>query len=308
MQRFALFGAFVALGTLRSLTFATPAQEGMSRIPPVVSASWVSENLAHPNLIVVDLRNAKTYAAGHIPTSLSLPWNSTPLWKSTSDSETLVMPSKSVIKLAIEANGLLTSRWVVFVTNATAIPSDVAMATRSAITLRYVGFPIGSVAILDGGFPAWLAAGFAVSVESGMPRPCTFDGTPNGSFIVDHEYVRMRRGRAAEGIVILDTRTKVDFNAGHIDTALSLPAGTIWKQGAVWKNAEELRALFSAAVGGSPVSKTKGEILVYCWVGMLATTWVYALTSILGFENVKLYDGSYEDWTKYYDVVPSVVR
>ena len=61
--------------------------------------------------------------------------------------------------------------------------------------------------------------------------------------------------------------------------------------------------MFEAAVGSSPVGKGKGEIIVYCWIGQMATTWVYALTNLLGFENVKLYDGSFEDWVKFGEAV-----
>ncbi|KAK0742974.1 Rhodanese-like domain-containing protein, partial [Schizothecium vesticola] len=266
----------------------------------VVSADWVSEHLAHPSLVVIDLRSPEAYLAGHIPSSLSLPWNGTPLWTSMgANNETLIMPSPAVVVDTLTTNGILETRSVVFVTDVATLPSMIAMATRSAATLRYTGIPTKNIGILDGGFPAWKARGYTVSTVPGVPRPAgKFDAHHlDASFIADREYVKARLNKADKGIVLIDGRGAADYKAGHIESALLLSAATVFKDGGMWKPTDELMALFKAAVGTSPVTKDVGEVIVYCWIGMLASVWFHVLTSMLGFENVKLYDGSMEDWT-----------
>jgi len=43
---------------------------------------------------------------------------------------------------------------------------------------------------------------------------------------------------------------------------------------------------------------SKKEIVVYCEVGGYAATWCFLLSQLFGYENVKLYDGSMEEWIK----------
>jgi thiosulfate/3-mercaptopyruvate sulfurtransferase len=51
----------------------------------------------------------------------------------------------------------------------------------------------------------------------------------------------------------------------------------------------------ASGVLGADKSK---EIVVYCGVGGYSSTWWFLLTQILGYQNVKLYDGSFEEWSK----------
>jgi len=54
----------------------------------------------------------------------------------------------------------------------------------------------------------------------------------------------------------------------------------------------DLRAMAEGVIGPN----NSKEIIVYCGVGGYASTWWYVLTQILGYRNVKLYDGSMEEW------------
>lgn len=310
----------VLAALLRASAYAAPTHGDHGGMESIVSAAWLSQNVGLPSLVVVDIRPAEAYAAGHVPTSLSLPFLDKALWTSmgAGENETLIMPPDDVARSEAGAAGLLPpDRHVVLIANAGTMPFDAAQSTRAAATLRYIGFPEGTVALLDGGYPAWAAAAatsatgtaaggsLTVSTVPGVPRPGVFKGTKDASFIVEREYVHAQIGKASAGVVIIDARPKASYDAGHIESALSLPGMGIWNANAMWKSPKELMALFSAAVGTAPVGAGMGEVIVYCQIGLLATTWFYALTNVLGFENVKLYDGSYEDWTKKYSGVPT---
>jgi thiosulfate/3-mercaptopyruvate sulfurtransferase len=58
----------------------------------------------------------------------------------------------------------------------------------------------------------------------------------------------------------------------------------------------------SGVIGESAHPRSQ-EIIVYCGVGGYASSWWFVLTQVLGYENVKIYDGSAQEWAKNYDMV-----
>jgi thiosulfate/3-mercaptopyruvate sulfurtransferase len=48
----------------------------------------------------------------------------------------------------------------------------------------------------------------------------------------------------------------------------------------------------------------RDEVVVYCGVGGYTSTWVYLLTQVLGYSNVKFYDGAAQDWARYNELIP----
>jgi len=285
-------------------------------LSPIVSATWLASNLnlesRNDNLVIIDIRPSAQYTAGHVPSSINIPFQGTPFFSSNDGNQTLVFPPAEVVSQTLGLYGIdLTTTQIVIVPDSAVLPSHMAMATRAAATFRYAGILRGNIAILDGGYPAWVSLSTTPSISTTTPstrQPKDFvpSGKTDSSFIVDREYVRSRIGKAAtDGIILLDARTEADFNAGHIPSALSLPAGEIWLSGGIWKDKSELERLFNKVVEEykDNVGRNKGVVVVYCRTGMLATTWFYALSNVLGFQNVKLYDGSMEDWTRHGEVV-----
>ena len=87
--------------------------------------------------------------------------------------------------------------------------------------------------------------------------------------------------------------------AGHIETAVSLPTISIWNADGTYKTEEELEELAFNAIGDD---KNK-EVIIYCGVGGYASSWYYILTDVLKYKNVKIYDGSAQEWVLYNDMV-----
>nr|BAV32140.1 hypothetical protein [Sordaria araneosa] len=285
-----------------SAVLRDPAHDGhpSASLPSIVAPTWLNSNIGNSNLVAIDLRESTLYTEGHVPGSINIPHAGTPLWSSNGPNSTLVFPSADVVVHTLSKNGIGVENWAVIVPNAAVLPSHMAIAARAAATLRYAGLPTTNIAILDGGYPAWAAANLSISTVPAVARPeKKYTGKIDGSFVVERDYIRARIGKAAEGVVLVDARAPADYHAGHIESAVSLPTLTIWNAVGIWKSSQELQQLFEAAVDhNTAVGKNKGEVVVYCRTGMLASAWVYALTNILGFENVKLYDGSMEDWTR----------
>jgi len=138
----------------------------------------------------------------------------------------------------------------------------------------------------------------------------TYQGKINEAMFVSIDYVPKHTGKAD----IIDARdADVYFGVsiepfadkvGHIPKATSLPAPWIWDQNPdgtyTYKDPNTLKAMVSGVIRKPRVQ----EIIVYCGVGGYASSWWFVLTQVLGYENVKFYDGSAQEWVKHYDMVP----
>jgi thiosulfate/3-mercaptopyruvate sulfurtransferase len=269
----------------------------------VVAASWLQENLDDPNLIIVDVRTAALYESSHMPGSLSIPFAYDSLWSRLVEGETLTMPPEDELFPDLSAHGFTTEKNVVIVTSTAQVPRSIVEGTRVAATLQYAGLATNKVGLLDGGFEGWIRAGGDTSIDPVEPTPASFTGPIDESVVVERAYVHASLNRLDEGIALVDARPTTAFTGGHIESALSIPLVNIWNADGTFKPASELLALFEAAVGDAPVSATEGEVIVYCFIGLMATSWHFVLTNVLNFKNVRLYDGSVEDWTKEYPLV-----
>lgn len=166
-------------------------------------------------------------------------------------------------------------------------------AARAWWLLRYFGHR--NVALLDGGFAAWLAAGLPVE-EGGDrdPEPGDFDAAPGGMPLLD------AAGAAAMARtgVLVDARAPerfrgetepVDAVAGHIPGARNIPARRTENPDGTFLAPDVLRARYAEAgiQPGQPVA-------VYCGSGVVATEGVFAL-GLAGIDAA-LYAGSWSEW------------
>jgi thiosulfate/3-mercaptopyruvate sulfurtransferase len=169
-------------------------------------------------------------------------------------------------------------------------------AARVRFMLRHFG--VGDVRILDGGFPAWLAAGGAV--ETGPPRP-----RPPGGFVPvasSGAIARLEDVRAAlrEGVQVIDARPAPRFLGeapeprpglamGHMPGALNVPFDRLIADGRL-KDADGLRAALAAA-GADP----DAPAVTTCGSGVSAAIVGLAL-EVIGNDAWRLYDGSWAEW------------
>lgn len=159
-------------------------------------------------------------------------------------------------------------------------------------------FGARDVRLLDGGMPAWIAAGLPVETGEAKPRPATFRASldPEAVVLVDE----MKRIVAEGGRQIADARSGERFRAeapepregvrgGHMPGARSVPIGSLAEAGRL-KSPEALRAVFAQA-GVDPAAPT----VTSCGSGVTAAAINFALAS-LDNSNVRLYDGSWTEW------------
>jgi thiosulfate/3-mercaptopyruvate sulfurtransferase len=210
----------------------------------------------------------------------------------------LELPPVEQLKAALEKFGLTDrSRIVIYFSKDWITPT-----ARVYFTLDYLGFG-DRTSILDGGLPAWRAAGLPVTAEVKAVKPGSFTPHPNAKLVVDAAWVSANLN--SPGVAILDARASKFYTgqdagqmprAGHIPRAKSIPFSTLVEDSTNrFKSPEALRQLFAAAG-----VKQNDSVTTYCHIGQQASL-LYFVARYLGYD-AHLYDGSFEDWSNRKDL------
>jgi thiosulfate/3-mercaptopyruvate sulfurtransferase len=236
--------------------------------------------------LVIDLRPADAFAAGHIPGAVHLDLFGVSLI------DTDPAPLRAflwVLEHLLASRGVSASRPVVVYDERSGM-----RAARAFWALEYFGHE--RTQLLDGGFGAWEAGGHPVSTTPAPPTPATWTGARVDERLATWRDVADRLG--SDDAVVLDTRTPGEYHgttvraarggcvpgAVHIEWTDNLAAdGT-------FKPATELRAMYEAA-GVTPDK----EVLTYCQGGYRAAHSYLALR-LLGYPRVRTYVGSWKEW------------
>jgi thiosulfate/3-mercaptopyruvate sulfurtransferase len=255
---------------------------------PIVTTDWLAQNLNDPKLVLFDIRNPEQYKKGHIPGAVNMPLNA---WAITNNGLSLELPSEETLRDLLGKSGVDGSS--VVVVNRTETDFSRADATRVAWTCIVAGAT--KVAVLDGGYSKWIKEKKTVTTDTTMPKSAVYSGAQNRSTVASKSYVLSKLGKS----IIVDTRLPEDYfgitsKPGHIQGAVNLPAPWAFAADGTFRSEMDLRAMATGVIG----TKKSREIIVYCGVGGYASTWWFLLTQMLGYRNVKLYDGSMEEWIK----------
>ncbi len=168
------------------------------------------------------------------------------------------------------------------------------------------------VRVLDGGRQKWIDEGRELTTDVPSAQPASYVAKEAD------ESIRVRRDDVLQGLgqagrVLVDVRSPQEYagellappgyeqegalRGGHIPTAQSIPWAQAVRDDGTFKPAGELRELY----GGKGVTSDK-EVLAYCRIGeRSAHTW-FVLRELLGYGDVKNYDGSWTEWGNLVDV------
>ncbi len=253
-------------------------------IAPFVDASWLEANLSNPRLVILDMRAPGDYKAGHVPGASSVLGSTIYVAKGELKNE---VPEADDLSDVLQAAGVKADSIIVVVE---ADGSRIAWATRVAWTLKYAG--LANVGILDGGYKAWLAAGKPVSTDITLKKGDYTVKKYVYAYFADKAYV-LKASKAQ----IVDARSYDSYfglarqafvaQAGHFPGAFSLPYNWITTPEGMVRPKAELEAM-AAKLGLNP----KTETIVYCDSGVLCTSWWWVFSEVLGWTNVRSFDGS----------------
>ncbi|MBF7731570.1 sulfurtransferase [Pseudomonas sp. N040] len=172
---------------------------------------------------------------------------------------------------------------------------DLAAAARLWWTARYFG--LARVAVLNGGYAAWLAANQASVTTPAAAGNGTFSATPNPAMSVDFAAVCYGEHRP----LLVDSRDPprfsgevepIDMQAGHIPGAINLPWRLSLGDNGLLRSAEEMRQRWQ------PLLKGQAAPILYCGSGVTACVNLLAL-EVAGLQGARLYPGSWSDWCQH---------
>lgn len=271
-----------------ALTLAAFAQDAL------LSVDLLIPQLKDPNLVLLHVGSQKDYDEGHLPGArlITLADISTTGVIGGNPNLRLEVPPIEQLQAALLKLGIANnSKTVIY-----AATDSVQSATRVWFTFDYLSL---KAALLDGGLAAWKAKGLEVAtVATAAPTaPAALKLTPRPELIVDAAWLNAHR--ADEGLVMLDARLPEFYSgenaaqmprAGHIPGAWNLPYPNLLTPTKTFLPPKKLAEYLG---NGS-------TIVTYCHIGQQATV-LYFAARLTG-KNVKLYDGSFQDWSSRLDL------
>jgi thiosulfate/3-mercaptopyruvate sulfurtransferase len=285
---------------------------------PLVETAWLVAHLSDANVRIVDARwrgdgtSRELYQHGHIPEAIHLDWYHDLSWTDARGVRNLLLPPEP-FAAAMQAAGIGDHTHVVAYAE-----TDHSGAARLWWALRFYGHD--QVAVLNGGWTRWVAAGLPVSTEAPRLSPKKFTPRPLPHLLTTATEI-MHALRAKDTLIrLVDTRPAEQYKGQAIwtpDGSLLLPSGQHWMvlpeqrvmrgghiPGAVHLHAtrflnpadwsylppESIRSL----AGGAGLEPGQ-RVITYCGVGISASLGLFAL-HLAGYRNVALYDASWEEW------------
>lgn len=267
--------------------------------PILETPEALARHLDDPEWVVFDTRHdlakpqagREEYARGHIPGAYFLDVDDDLSAPKTGTNGRHPLPDVDAFAARINRCGVQPrSRVVVY------DASGGCYAVRLWWMLRWLG--LGRVAVLDGGFPAWLRAKLPVSTETPAPRAGSFVPKPRLGATVDAPFVE--RFREDGAVPLIDARAATRYNgeqetidpvAGHIPGAVN----RFWQRNLEpdgrFKAPAELREELLDLLDGADPAKS----VHMCGSGVTACHNLFAM-ELAGLGEARLYPGSWSEW------------
>ena len=249
------------------------------------------------NTVIIDVRfqlndpdaGRKTYLEGHIPGAVYLDLNRDLSGKVEKHGGSHPLPDIDILAAKIGQIGIDHETKVIIYDQ-----DNDMFAARCWWLLHYMGHE--KVYLLDGGLTAWVEAGNETTTELPKLEVKEFEPELLADEVVDIVDVKERK----EETILIDSRAKERYlgksepmykKAGHIPGAKSFFWKGVLAEDGSWKSQEELERHFAELPKDT-------EVIVSCGSGVSACPNIIALKKA-GYQNVKLYPGSFSDWISY---------
>lgn len=242
--------------------------------------------LGDRDLILIDLRPPEEYANGHIPTARSLDIFGISLID-TRDEPLLAF--LWIIEHLIAGKGVCSNSSVVLYDRISG-----ERAARLFWFLEFFGHK--KVHVLNGGFNAWVKAGFPIGRDAIIPERGDFKATQQSEKLATASYILDRLDHQSTAIV--DTRSTAEYNGtlvrsargGCIPGAIHLEWKNNLDKNGTFKTSESLTDQYSK-IGITP----DREVIPYCQGGYRSAN-TYLALRLLGYPHLRNYLGSWGEW------------
>ena len=267
----------------------------------LVSTEWLAGRLDEAGVVVAEVdENVDLYEEGHVPGAVKLHWRD-----DLQDPVERDVVERDVFEALLGGRGIGNDTTVVLYGD-----KNNWFAAYAYWYLKLYGHE--DVRILDGGRQKWIDEGRELTTDVPSPAAKPYSAKERD------ETIRARRDQVLAGLgdggrALVDVRSPQEYagelmappgyeqegasRTGHIPTAQSIPWAQAVRDDGTFKAADDLRQLY----GGKGVTSDK-QVTAYCRIGeRSAHTW-FVLHELLGYEDVRNYDGSWTEWGNLVDV------
>ena len=273
------------------------AERGYAHPDVLVSTQWVTDHLGDPKVRLIESNeDVLLYETGHIPGAVKIDWITDlndPLIRDYIDGQRF--------ERLLRSKGISSDTTIVFYGD-----KNNWWATYAFWVFRLFG--VKNLRVMDGGRLRW--------AQEGRELVTAVTRYAEGNIIVserDDSRYRAFRDQALEhvrrGNRLVDVRSPEEYRGerlhmpeypnegalrgGHIPGARSIPWGrAVNPETHTFRPASELRTIYQEENGLEP----DGDVIVYCRIGERSSHTWFALTYLLGYTNVRNYDGSWTEW------------
>jgi thiosulfate/3-mercaptopyruvate sulfurtransferase len=260
----------------------------------LVTTEWVADHLSDPSVRIAEVDvDTASYDQGHVPGAAG--WNWT-----TQLCDTVVrdIAPKAKLEELLGSSGIDNDATVILYGD-----NNNWFAAWAFWQLKVYGHK--DVRIMDGGRKKWLAEGRELSTDAPAVTKKTYKAKAADNSL--RAFLTEVRDAVAGGkAALVDVRSPQEFSGeilappglpetcqrgGHIPGATNVPWAKAANDDGTFKSADELRQLY----GGVGVTGDK-PVIAYCRIGERSSHTWFALKYLLGFNDVKNYDGSWTEW------------
>jgi thiosulfate/3-mercaptopyruvate sulfurtransferase len=262
----------------------------------LVSTEWLAEHIDDKSIRILECdEDVLLYEVAHIPGAQKLDWHA-----DLNDQIVRDYVGREQFQELLRSRGIDESTTVVFYGD-----KNNWWATYAFWVFQLFGFT--NAVILDGGRAKWEAEGRPMTTDRPTFARSTYDAPPRSDEAI-RAFSEDTLAQAKAQKPLLDVRSPQEFSGerthmadypqegtlrgGHIPGARSVPWARAANADATFKSAPDLRAIYEREQG----LKSSDDVITYCRIGeRSAHTW-FVLKYLLGYPNVRNYDGSWTEW------------
>ena len=270
------------------------AARGFARPEILLTTSWVADHLDEPGVKLVEVDvDTSAYDEGHVPGAVGWNWQSQLM-----DGVRRDLATKESFAKLLQESGVSNDDSIVLYGD-----NNNWFAAYALWQLKYYGHD--DVRLMDGGRVKWVAEGRELTTEKPSIQKSNYK--VRGPFEGVRAY-RQDVERAIEnGLPLVDVRSPDEFTGkilappglpetaqrgGHIPGARNIPWGKAVAEDGTFKSRDELAQLYGAEHGVTGDT----QVIAYCRIGERSSHSWFALKYLLGYDDVKNYDGSWTEW------------
>lgn len=263
----------------------------------LVSTEWVGEHLADPAIRLVESNeDILLYSTGHIPGAVHIDWTTDLQDQTIRD----YIDPASFAELC-SRHGIGPETEVVFYGD-----KSNWWACYAFWVFRLFGH--AKLRIMDGGRDKWIAEGHPLTRDLATHPAADYPVPPIRRDREIRAFFEETLAHSQKKSPLIDVRSPGEYKGeithmpeypqegvlrgGHIPGARSVPWKSAVNEDGTFKDARALREIYEAGAGLSP----EKDVIAYCRIGERSSHTWFVLTELLGYKNVRNYDGSWTEW------------